>query len=334
MRLGSAKNKQIIISSWRLSPEAYSGGAAYDMGCTLMIDLTKETLDKVYKKQKNTISLWWIAGIIIFILYYFFLRIIPDRTLRYFILFSLYALLIIFMRFTFKKLIMSGFGRLSKKAYKVLQQDFMSESSVDMLYRYIGQAKKYPERVRLTLLLADIQTIRGKTNEALQIIYSVDRSGFDKYPDLGMSFYSEIIEIYSYLEDYDSVLRAYSDGESFIDRAAENNYTCCITAFGAMINVEKARGNYRRALDLRLIKNEYENLFNSSTGASQQGTPLNRFYKGAVFMETAELFYLCGDLESAGKYLDIGGPMLSASPAQTENANRLSAKIREAMAQG
>lgn len=298
-----------------------------------MINLTKETLDKVYKKQKNMLSSWWIAGIVIFLLYYIFLRIIPDRSLRYIILITLYALLIIYMRCTFKKLVMSGFSRLAKKAYKVVQQDFMSEGSVEMLYSYIGQAKKYPERVRLTLLLADIQTIRGNINEALQIIYSVDRSGFEKYPDLGMSFYSEIIEIYTHLEDYDSVLRAHSDGESFIDRAAEINYTCCITAFGAMINVEKARGNYRKALDLRLIQNEYQNLFNSSTGASQQGTPLDRFLKGAVFMETAELFYLCGDLENAAKYLDIGGPMLSASPHQTKIANKLSAQIREAMAQ-
>lgn len=100
-----------------------------------------------------------------------------------------------------------------------------------------------------------------------------------------------------------------------------------------MINVEKARGNYRKALDLRLIKNEYENLFNSSTGASVQGTPLSRFLKGCVFVNSAELFYLCGDLDNAAKYLDIGGPMLSASVFYTNKANELSEKVRAAFAQ-
>lgn len=307
------------------------------MGYNIMINLTKEALDRLYKKQKTMLSAGWIIIIAVFILSEAARQalddVIADRVLLNMIILIIDILPFLYIGYTMKKLIPSGNSRLAKKAYRVLQQDFMSESSVEMLYRFIGQAGKYPEKVRLTLFLADIQAIRGNINEALQFLYSVDRSGFEQYPDIGMLFYTEIIEIYSQLEDYDSVLRAYADGESFIDRAAEKNYTCCITAFGAMINVEKARGNYRKALDLRLIKNEYENLFNSSTGASQQGTPLNRLLKGTVFMETAELFYLCGDLESAGKYLDIGGPMLSASPYQTKIANKLSAKIREAMAQ-
>ena len=302
-----------------------------------MINLTKETLDRLYKKQKTMLSMSWIITIAVIVtsemvrlaLYDVF----PNRSTLNMIILIIDILPFFYIGYTRKKLIPAGNGRLVKQAFRMLQQDFTSESTVSMLYSSIGQAAKYPEKVRLTLLLANTQAIRGNINEALQLLYSVDRSGFDRYPDVGMTFYGEIIETYSNVGDYDSVQRAYADGERFIEMAAERNYNCCVTAFGIMINVEKARGNYRKALDLRLIKNEYENLFNSSEGASQQGTPLNRFLKGEVFMETAEFFYLCGDIDNAAKYLDIGGPMLSASPAETERANRLSAKIREAKAQ-
>ena len=301
-----------------------------------MINLTKETLDRLYKKQKVMFSMGWIITIaVIFLseLGRIALRDVFDKSTLNTIILIIDILPFIYIGYAWKKLIPAGNGKPVKKAFRVLQQDFTSESTVSMLYGSVGQAAKYPDKVRLTLLLANTQAIGGNVNEALQLLYSVDRSGFEKYPDVGMSFYGEIIETYSHVGDYDSVLRAYADGERFIEMAAERNYNCCTSAFSIMINVEKARGNYRKALDLRLIKNEYENLFNSTTGASQQGTPLSRFLKGAVFMETAELFYLCGDISNAAKYLDIGGPMLAASPAETENANKLSAKIREAMAQ-
>lgn len=303
-----------------------------------MTDLTKETLDKLYKKQKRMFSACWIITIAVIFISDIaraaLFDVFPDsKKLLNAIILIIDIMPFIYIGYAWKTLIPAGNGKIVKKAFKVLQKDFTSDSTVDMLYRSVGQAVKYPERVRLTLLIANTQSIRGNINEALQLLYSVDRSGFDKYPDVGMSFYGEIIETYSHVGDNDSVLRAFEDGKRFIETAAEKNYNCCTSAFAIMINVEKARGNYRKALDMRLIKNEYDNLFNSSEGASQQGTSLNRFLKGGVFMETAELFYLCGDIDNAAKYLDIGGPMLSASPAETERANKLSEKIREAMAQ-
>lgn len=301
-----------------------------------MINLTKETLDRLYKKQKTMFSMGWIITIAVIILSEIgriALCDVFDKSTLNTIILIIDIMPFIYIGYTMKKLIPAGHGRLLRKVFKVLQYDFMSDNTVDMLYRSIGQAAKYPEKVRLTGLLVTTYVLRGQYNEALNLLYSVDRSGFDKYPDVGMLFYADIISIYCELEDYDSALRAYADGEKFIDAAAERNYTCCTTAFSVMICVENARGNYRKALDLRLILNEYQNLFNSTTGASQQGTPLNQIIRGLTFAETAELFYLCGDISNAVKYLDIGGPMLSASPAETENANKLSAKIREAMAQ-
>jgi len=297
-----------------------------------MPNLNEEMLEKLYNSQKKRLALNWIITIAVIVLTSFIRLLFSDvfENSSSLILIHLLISIIpfIFIFYTYKKIIPAGNGGLVRKAYKVLQQDYSSEASVEMLYRFIGQSSKYPEKVRLTLLLADIQTLRGNINEALQLLYSVDRSGFDKYPDLGMSFYAEIISVYNNIDDSESVIRAYADSEIFMERAALNNYSCCITAFGAMTCVEKARGNYKRALELRLIRNKFENQFNSSIGASQQGTPLSRLISGSVFCETAELYYLCGDLDSAAKYLDIGGPMVSGCKFALEEANKLSEKLR------
>lgn len=76
------------------------------------------------------------------------------------------------------------------------------------------------------------------------------------------------------------------------------------------------------------MKNEFENKVNTfiKSEAVNSTKPLNRYIHGVVFCDTAELFYLCGDYFNAGKYLDIGGPMLAASPYMTEKANELSQK--------
>lgn len=301
------------------------------------MNLTKETLDRLYKKQKTMLSTGWIITIAVMIITEV-IRISVrgtdmDTSTLDLIILVIDILPFIYIGYTIKATIPAGNMGNVRKAFKGLKNDFASDNAENTLYRYLGQTSKYPEKIRLTLLLADMLTIRGKVNEALQLLYSADRSGFEKYPDIGMSFYGEIIDIYSQIGDNDSVLRAFEDGRSFTEQSWDKNYNCCITAFGIMINVEKARGNYRKALDLRLIKNENENLFNSTTGASVQGTPLSRFLKGCVFMDSAELFYLCGDLENAAKYIDIGGPMLSASVFYTNKANDLSEKIRTALAQ-
>lgn len=301
------------------------------------MNLTKETLDRLYKKQKTMLSAGWIVTIAVIVISEMIRITVSgtdmDTPALDLIILAIDILPFIYIGYTMKTIIPAGNMGNVRKAFKLLKNDFASDNAENTLYRFLGQTSKYPEKIRLTLLLADTLTIRGKVNEALQLLYSADRSGFEKYPDIGMSFYGEIIDIYSAIGDNDSVLRAYEDGKSFTERVGEKNYNCCITAFEIMINVEKARGNYRKALDLRLIKNEYENLFNSTTGASVQGAPLSIFLKGCIFMDSAELFYLCGDLENAAKYLDIGGPMLSASVFYTNKANELSEKVRAAFSQ-
>ncbi len=301
------------------------------------MNLTKETLDRLYKKQKTMMSVGWIVTIAVMVINEMIMISVrgtaSDTPTLVLIILLTDIIPFVYIGYTLKVTIPAGNMGNVRKAFKLLRNDFASDNAENTLYRYLGQTSKYPEKIRLTLLLADTLTIRGKANEALQLLYSADRSGFEKYPDIGMSFYGEIIDIYSMIGDNDSILRAYEDGREFVEKAWEKNYNCCVTAFEIMIRVEKARGNYRRALDLRLIKNEYDNLFNSTTGASVQGTPLSIFLKGCIFMDSAELFYLCGDLENAAKYLDIGGPMLSASVSYTNKANELSEKIRAAFAQ-
>lgn len=301
------------------------------------MNLTKETLDRLYKKQKTMLSTGWIItiGVIALteVLRLLFKDIVTDRAAFNFIMLIIDILPIIYIVIMTKKLIPSGQSRRLRKVIKVMQQDPISDNTVNMLYRAIGEASKYPEKLRLTGLLVSVYSLRGQYREAFDLLFASDRSGFEKYPDVAMLHFSDIICLYAEVGDNDSALRAYADGKRFFEAASERNYICCTTAFSAMIGVEAAQKNYRKALDLRLILNEYQNLFNSSTGAAQQGTPLNRLINGTVFMDSAELFYLCGDLDNAAKYIDIGGPMLSASPFLTGKANDLSEKIRTALAQ-
>ncbi|MDE7295404.1 MAG: hypothetical protein K2N72_13355, partial [Oscillospiraceae bacterium] len=76
------------------------------------------------------------------------------------------------------------------------------------------------------------------------------------------------------------------------------------------------------------FENNVERDNNSSGNA--QNYPLAQFTRGMVFISTAELYYLCGDLWEAGQSLDIGGPMVASCPFMLNRANALSAKIRQA----
>lgn len=304
-----------------------------------MADISNETLTRLYKKQKTMLTSGFVVSAAVFItdalLREYITTNIEGATTRIILLLACLAILIIpfvYTAYITKQLIPPGNRGAVRRVMKTLNNDFTSDNIVNKLHGEIIGCGKYAEKIRLTLLLADVYSIRGEYREALELLYNADRSGFSKYPELGLSFFGEIINIYSELGDSESVLNAYSDARSFIDETADKNYMCQHTAFSLMISVEKARGNYSKALEMQLCKNGIENLFNSSEGASQQGTPLMKFIRGTVFCNTAELFYLCGDYISAAKYLDIGGPMLAVSPAATQQANKLSEKLRAAQA--
>lgn len=307
----------------------------------IMIEITREQLEKLYKKQKRTLSTAVGIGTVCWITSYTIYRtfVKADYLENLSTVFTIIALILFIIPFIVaasarKKLIPAGCGNAFNDAAAVIQGDFMSDRTVNILYQKIGEAKSFAEKSKIILLLCNVYQLRGQMQEALGMLNSIDRSQFVGYPTIGMDYYNCTVDIYSQLEDTQSVLAAYADAEPFIRECSNRNYICCTTAVSILIKVEKAQGNYRKALDLRLLKNDFENQFNKTVAANQQGTPLSRLIKGGVFFETAELFYLNGEYEKAGKYLDIGGPLLSGSPSETERANRLSEKIRDALSCG
>ncbi len=302
-----------------------------------MIEITRETLEKLYNKQNKamlTVIIIYMAG---FILLFGAIRLFSENSISELpvttaVILILTVSLFITAAIQRKRIFPAGNGPAVQAASRYLQRDFMSDHAVNMLYEKIGKTNNYADKTKLMLLLCDVYMMRGQYNEAINMLGSVDRSRFAEYPDVGMSFFDDTLFVYTELEDSDSVLRAYEDAKPFIEHCFEKNYLCCSTALNILIMVQKAQKNYRHALDLRLMKNEFENKFNQKTAnTTVQQSPLAGYIRGCVFCDTAELLYLCGDFANAAKYLDIGGPMLAVCPTATQKANMLSDKIRTAM---
>ncbi|MDE6593708.1 MAG: hypothetical protein K2K57_11690 [Oscillospiraceae bacterium] len=305
-----------------------------------MVEITRERMELLYKAQKNSFS----CTIVICIIGTFISTILyvigedmqgSYRSVILLISFAFFIIPIIYTVISFKKFIPPGNGKIVRAAFQNMRYDFLSDKTVNMLFESIGKAANYADKTMLTLYLCDVYLFRGQINEAISLINSIDRSMFVHYPTIGMTFYEEVMSIYSVIEDNNSVIAAFADGEKFIDECAFRNYLCCSKAVGGLIMYEEARGNYRSALQLLLMRNEFENNIerDNRNSGSVLNHPLAQFSRGIVFINTAELYYLCGDLWEAGQSLDIGGPMVASCPFMLNRANTLSAKIRQAKAE-
>lgn len=305
-----------------------------------MVEITRERMELLYKAQKNTLG----SAVAICLIGVFIstaLHIIGEdmqgrsRSVIMLISFVVFVIPIINALTIRKKLIPPGHGKTVRAAYQNMRYDFLSDRTVNMLFESIGKAENFADKTMLTLNLCDVYLFRGQVNEALSLINSIDRSMFIHYPTIGMTFYEDVMSIYSTLGDNSSVIAAFADGEKFIDESAFRNYICCKGALSAQIMYEKARGNYTGALRMQLMKNEFENNVtrDSNNSGNEQNYPLAQFTRGMVFIDTAELYYLCGDLWEAGQSLDTGGPMVANCPFMLSRANDLSAKIRQAKAE-
>lgn len=301
-----------------------------------MIEITREKLEKLYNNQGSQLKKCGIITLISWVIaigYFKLDEFVPEsiRSFTSILALAVFIFPFIYLGITKKKLIPAGNGAVVQEAFAYIKNDYLSDSAINFMYQKIGQASNYSDKTKLTLLLSNLYVLRGQYDDAINLLNSVDRSQFQGYPTIGMNFYDDTISLYSELEDNDSVLAAYKDAEPFINECAERNYVCCSTALNILICTEKANGNYRKALDLKLMKNSFENQFNRTAASDEQSTPLSRILRGSVFFETAELYYLCGDYANAGKYLDIGGPLLNGCPQKTALANKLSDKIRQAL---
>ncbi len=302
-----------------------------------MVEITRERMELLYKAQKNTLGsavIICVIGVLISTVLYAMGEDMQGRSRSVIMLISFVFFVIpIINVFTIRKrLIPPGNGKIVRAAFQNMRYDFLSDRTVNMLFESIGKTADYADKTMLILYLCDVYLFRGQINEAISLINSIDRSMFIHYPTIGMTFYEEVMSIYSVIEDNNSVIAAYADGEKFIDECAFRNYLCCSKALGGIIMYETARGNYRSALHMQLMKNEFENNVerDNRNSGNVLNHPLAQFLRGMVFINTAELYYLCGDLWEAGQSLDIGGPMVANCPFMLSRANDLSAKIRQA----
>lgn len=302
-----------------------------------MVEITRERMELLYKAQKNTVAsatVICIVGVAISTILYAIGEDMQGayRSVTLLLSFAFFIIPIGYTVIDCKKLIPPGNGKIVRAAFQSMRYDYLSDKTVNMLFESIGMAGNFADKTMLTLNLCDVYLFRGQVNEAISLVNSIDRSMFVHYPTIGMTFYEDVMSIYSALGDNNSVIAAFADGEKFIDESAFRNYICCKGALSAQIMYEKACGSYRRALQMQLMKNEFENNVtrdNNSSG-NAQNYPLAQFLRGTVFIDTAELYYLCGDLWEAGQSLDIGGPLVANCPFMLSRANDLSAKIRQA----
>lgn len=302
-----------------------------------MLNISKEKFEKLLNEQRRLLNRISIISVVSFFLCFVFfgIRRRSDGVISH--IFLLAEILSIVLPFTMialvrKKIIPQGNGKIVMEMYKQFRNDLFSDTHIIHLYNAIGRASNPADRIKLQLMLADTYFFREQINEAINVLGTVDRTEFRKYPNVGMSFYEEIISVYSVIGDSDSVLKAYEDGRGFVEESAEYNFICYSTAVSLTIGVEKARGNYRQALDLRLMMNELMNKYNNQSDIKNQPKArIDAFIRGITFFETAELFYLCGDLNSAAQSLDMGGPLLTDSPLMIKKANELSQSIKDGL---
>lgn len=300
-----------------------------------MIDITREQLERLYKKQKTSFAvnfgLCIGAGLVTFILGRLHRN---GITVPGYWIIQIAVLIIPVVSLIYFKNKLIPKENTSKKvieAYRYLQNDFMSDNAVSFLYQKMGESSSFPEKTLIMMFLAEVYLFRGQIDESVKLINSVDRTQLTKYPSVGMTVYSDIIGCYLEVGDKDSVLAAYRDAEPFIRECSGRNYQRCSSAVDLLSDVYLAAGNYRKALDLVLMRNDFMNQFETTAkkASAQQTAPLNAFLRGIQFYRTAELYYLNGEYQNAAKSLDTGGPMLAASQYFLRKANELSAKISQ-----
>ena len=296
-----------------------------------MIKITRELFQKLFDEYKGLMMLSRILAVGCPLLGFLFIYIL-DSTLSRMLVFCLCLTPIIAISFIRKRLIPPGYNNDVQSVMQTMKYDFLSDNIMNMIIYKMGQCKDYPSKCHLTFLLADVYELRGQMTEAINTIYSVDRSRFKEYPSIGMSFFNSLLDIYMQFDDKENAKAAFADAQNFIAECYDRSYVLCETASSIMINAYMAEDRYYEALELMKIKDEMKMKFKQTSAHKgfSEGTPLDKLDRGLTYIKLAELYYHCGDPVTASKYADMGGPLLTVSPHELERANRISAMIREA----
>ena len=294
-----------------------------------MLTITREKYQQLYNEQQRSMKIVKAVGIAAPVIAVLILLFSHSVAASFFGIVLCVAPLIYIYKLR-EKLIPPGHGNNVKDVMNVMKYDLCSDKLVELIVRKINQTSEFCERTRLTILLADVYAMRGQINDSINVLYSVDKNMFRRYPAVGLSYFQDLISLYVQYEDYDNARAAFADAESFIAEYYDKNYIYCMTAVELLINANIAYGNYTDALILQTIQNDISRQYESSdTNKQTAGTPLQNFITGERYLATALIYYNLGDMQQAAKFVDMGGPMLANVPHEVERANTLSRKIRE-----
>lgn len=225
---------------------------------------------------------------------------------------------------TIIKYVGTGFV-LSKKSIDTLKCYYhtMPESDVTMyqLNDAIIKCKNAAEKFYLQCLLAELAAGRGEIQNAEQIIYSADISIFEKNPKMAIPYFTVIIEIYDQAEDFDSVKRAYADGEVYFEKYADKNSEMYTLFLSSRIKFNMAYGNYGEA---ERLADFYLNIIElpKKTSAEYQ----NLMY-GSQLAMAAECSYRNNNISAAAERCKNALALLPAGTYNAYKAEQLMEKI-------
>lgn len=302
-----------------------------------MLEISKEEFLSLFNRQQKGLHFVKTSSVVMLVLSFFFCyRGFDFVTGRRYILLLLVLLVVDFIFVIilklFQKKIIPGEMRtpLMKKVSMRMQNDFCSDDMMHFYQECLQKAKDPREILKLKMYMADAYSVRGQLTESVRIMQNVDRSVFQKYPELAVSYYTEYMDIYGSVEDWESIKAIYRDGEPYFKKYYSENYIRCMGVMDALILMCHAIGEHQKALEYRLLRTQTETDFYDLTKTEQNNmSPLYRFIKGIRFYNLSKTYLYCGDAQKAMDNWKKCELFLDITPYMKHEVIKLSKRIEE-----
>ena len=214
-------------------------------------------------------------------------------------------------------------------ALNSLSAEFMRDYNSDHIYAkaysLINDQKDPLVRQRTICVAAEIASIRGDIAGALGLMQTVDTNVIARDDEMSAIYWHDMLFYYFQAEDMDSVQRLYADIAPIFDRYAAAAHPRWDVL--AMVNfyVSYAKGDYAGALEQRLALNVFKEKI---LAMNKRPQPVHAFMRGQIYFETAYAYFGAGDMQSAGRCLDMAAPCFSRDPYWIDRCNKLAARIQ------
>lgn len=302
-----------------------------------MIEISKEEFMSLFNKQQKGLRFIKNSSVVMLVLSFFFCyRGFDFVTGIQYILLLLLLLLVDFIfvimlkQFQKKTVPDEMQTPLIKKVSMRIQNDFCSDDAIRFYQDCLQKTNDPREILKLNMFISDAYSVRGQLAEAVRIMQNVDRSVFQKYPELGISYYASYMEIYADVEDWESVKAVYRDGEPYFRKFYSDNYIRCMRVIDALILMCHATGDHQKALEYRLLRTQTETDFYAQAKTEQKNmSPLYRFVKGQRFYNLSKTYLYCGEAHKAMDNWKKCEPLLDVTPYMKHEVLNLRKRIEE-----